>query len=73
MVVVVVGGGGWWWMVVRGGVGLWYVLVVCVGGGGWRWWVADVGSGGGDFNSKNLYSFGTPNFRGIPLNLGVYP
>ena len=62
---MVVGGGGWWWYVVVVGCGM------C-----WWWWVAVVGCGcskGGDFNSKNLYFFGTPNFRGIPLNLGVYP
>ena len=56
------------------------LVVVVVHGGGmcWWWWyvvaVVDGGSSkGGDFNSKNLYFFGTPNFRGIPLNLGVYP
>ena len=66
-------GGMWWrWVVGVGGGTWWWWVVVCVGGGGWRWWVADVVRGG-DFNSKNLYFFGTPNFRGIPLNLGVYP
>ena len=49
------------------------MLVVCDGGdGGWQWWVAEVVRGGGDFNRKSLYFFGTPNLRGIPLNLGVY-